>query len=109
MPEDDHKHQHKHGDEEIDCPTCGKDEKDKPGHKGHKLHSDGKGGLACTGPDCKQEFIIIPKVQAEYECTSCGQAHVKIDTRNKDIIKNDKCINCGKDEFVPKGYKIGNK
>ena len=100
---------HSHSTEEIDCPSCGKDDKDKPGHKGHKLHSDGKGGLLCTRPDCKQEFIMIPKAHAEYVCETCGQAHAKIDTRNKEIAKNDVCINCGKDSFVPKGYKIGNK
>lgn len=93
---------HNH-EEDIDCPSC---KISGPEHKPHKLHSDGKSGLVCTGPDCKHEYLIIPKAHAEYKCTSCGQEHIKIDTRNKELIKGDKCINCGKDEFVPIGYKI---
>jgi len=107
-PEDkDKKEVHTHEDDDIDCPSCKTSGQD--GHKAHKLHSDGKSGLVCTGPDCKHEYLIIPKTHAEYVCESCGQSHVKIDTKNKELIKNDKCINCGKDAFVPKGYKIDKK
>lgn len=105
-PPEDKKDVHTHEDD-IDCPTCKTSSQD--GHKPHKLHSDGKSGLVCTGPDCKHEYLIIPKAHAEYKCTSCGQEHIKIDTRNKELIKGDKCINCGKDEFVPIGYKLDKK
>lgn len=101
----DKKETHTYGEDDfLDCPTCS----DHKGHS-HKLKSDGKGSLICTGPDCKREYLIIPKTQAEYKCTNCGQEHIKIDTRNKELIKGDKCVNCGKDEFVPIGYKIDKK
>lgn len=101
------KHEHNHSVDEIDCPTCKTSSQD--GRKPHKLHSDGKSGLVCTGPDCKHEYLIIPKARAEYVCESCGQSHIKIETRNKELRKNDKCVNCGKDTFVLKGNKIDNK
>lgn len=83
----------------VDCPTCGRDH---DGHKGHahKLKND-KGILRCTGPECKQEYIIVPKEKAEWVCETCNQPHIKIDTRNKKIAKDDVCVGCGSDHFKP--------
>lgn len=81
----------------IDCPTCHRGNNGHEGHV-HKLKND-KGILKCTGPDCGSEYIIVPKVQAEYICETCGAPHLKIDTRNKELRKSDVCLGCGSDHF----------
>lgn len=86
-----------HEEDLIDCPTCHRGNNGHEGHV-HKLKND-KGILKCTGPECGQEYLIVPKTQAEYVCETCGQPHIKVDTRNKELRKNDVCIGCGDDRF----------
>ena len=47
----------------IKCPTC---------HTGH-VHALKSDGLVykCTGPDCNEEFVMVPKT-AGYKCAGCG-------------------------------------
>lgn len=70
------------------CTTCG---------KGH-VHTvpDNKVVGKCT--DCGEEFMNVSTKDAPYECKDCHTPHFR--PLDKTREKEDKCPNCGKDEFI---------
>jgi DNA-directed RNA polymerase subunit RPC12/RpoP len=72
----------------IDCPTCG------VGHV-HKLQGVEDGGIGkykCTGPDCKEEYILVDPA-SDYMCKTCSMPHKR--PKNQDISKKLVCPFCG--------------
>lgn len=83
-----------HSDDElVDCPTCG----DHKGHS-HKLKSDGKGSLICTGPNCGEKYNLI-SADPDYSCMNCGTPVKK--PLSKELEDSQTCPTCGKDHFKP--------
>lgn len=78
-------HEHDHN-EDVYCPTCS---------KGHVHKIDGNGlTMKCTGKDCGEEFVIVPK-SADYKCKTCGLPVKKPTEKGKDI---ESCPFCGGNE-----------
>lgn len=77
------------GDSGVFCPTC-----DQGKHE-HKVSfgNAGSGKLVgkCTGDECGEEFILVPK-KPDYACTTCGLPFKK-DINEKNDIKS--CPLCG--------------
>jgi hypothetical protein len=78
---------HNHSDDVVDCPTCRK--------PGHVLKSIGHGKVACTGPNCGDEYALI-STKPDYKCTTCGLPH-KRPIGNEE---NDDCPMCGNTNFL---------
>ncbi len=73
----------------VPCPTCHTHD-----HQ-HILRPTNKGTLKCSGDDCGEEFVLLPKAP-DYKCTNCGTVHKKPAEAKDD----DRCVFCNGDDFI---------
>jgi len=83
-----HVHNMRHEDM-VSCPAC---------HGHMKGVGDGM-TYKCSGPDCKEEMIIIPK-NADYKCTSCNAPIKKPEENSGHSMKDTGCPFCGNKKAI---------